>query len=194
MDFRQLKYFLRVAEAKSFTRASELLGVAQPALSNQMQKLEQELREQLFVRHSRGVELTEAGQRLMTHARNILQQVELAHEDVHGAGSQPEGLIRIGMPRSVSEVLAVKLIGESKNRFPMVSIRLVENFSETLSAQLLDGELDLALTYSLDHSSHLISTLVFRERLYLVSPLHSKMPKRREVDFIQAAQLPLILG
>src|SRR5215469_10683899 len=122
MDFRQLKYFAVVAEAKSFTRAAELLRLAQPALSNQMQKLEEDLQEQLLIRHSRGIELTDAGRRLLGHARTILHQLDVAREDVHGAREEPEGLVRVGMSRSVAEMLAVELIREAACRAPGVSI------------------------------------------------------------------------
>ncbi|MGB7885666.1 MAG: LysR family transcriptional regulator, partial [Xanthobacteraceae bacterium] len=138
MDFRQLKYFTMVAEAKSFTRAAELLRLAQPALSNQMLKLEEELQEQLFIRHSRGIELTGAGRRLLSHARTILHQVDVAMEDVRGARDEPEGLVRVGMPRSMGEILAVKLLQEAQRRAPAMSVRIVEHFSESLYVLLLE--------------------------------------------------------
>jgi muramoyltetrapeptide carboxypeptidase len=71
MDFRQLQTFVQVAELGSFTRAAHVLQVAQPALSRQVRALEVELRQALFVRNGRGVTLTEAGTRLLAHARGI---------------------------------------------------------------------------------------------------------------------------
>jgi len=194
MDFRQLKYFTMVAEAKSFTRAAELLRLAQPALSSQMQKLEDELREQLLIRHSRGIELTDAGRRLLGHARTILQQVEVAREDVRGAGDEPEGLVRVGMSRSMSEILAVDLIEEARRRAPGLSIRIVEHFSESLYALLLDRELDIALTYSTENSARVVAELISLQRLSLVSPANSGLPQTSEIAFPDVLQLPLILG
>ena len=75
MDLRQLEYFVQVADHGSFTRASAYLRIAQPALSRQVRSLEIELRQSLMKRNGRGVTLTEAGQRLLAHARGILQQV-----------------------------------------------------------------------------------------------------------------------
>jgi LysR family nitrogen assimilation transcriptional regulator len=194
MDFRQLRYFVKIAEAKNFTRAAEVLHVAQPALSNQILRLEEEIREKLFLRHSRGIELTEAGHRLLRHARQILDQIDVARDEVRGPASKPEGLIRIGMPRSVSEVLAVKLVQEAKKKYPAVTIQIVEHFSETLNALLRDRAIDLALTYGLATSDLTISDAMLEERLYLISHATSKIAKRREVEFNRAAQLPLILG
>lgn len=194
MDFRQLKYFTMVAEARSFTRAAELLRLAQPALSNQMQKLEEELQEQLLIRHSRGIELTDAGRRLLGHARTILHQVDVALEDVRGARDAPSGLIRVGMPRSMNEILAVQLIREAARRAPAVSLRLVENFSESLYALLLDRELDIALTYSNENSVRTKAELILLQRLSLVSPVGSEMALPDQVAFAEVLRLPLILG
>lgn len=194
MDFRQLKYFTMVAEAKSFTRAAEFLRLAQPALSNQMQKLEDELQEQLLIRHSRGIELTEAGRRLLVHARAILHQVDVAREDISAGRGQPEGLVRVGMPRSVSEIVAVSLIREAARRMPAVSVRVVEQFSENIYSLMLENELDIGLTYSTENSVRVTSELVFTQRLSLISLPTSKFSSKKEVEFSDLLQLPLILG
>ena len=194
MDFRQLKYFTMVAEAKTFTRAAELLGLAQPALSNQMLKLEEELQEQLFIRHSRGIELTDAGRRLLSHARTILHQVDVAVEDVRGARDEPEGLVRVGMPRSMGEILAVKLLQEARRRAPAMSVRIVEHFSESLYALLLERELDIALTYSTENSVRVVAELISLQRLSLISPVNSDLPSADQIALSSAMELPLILG
>jgi LysR family transcriptional regulator, nitrogen assimilation regulatory protein len=194
MDLRQLKYFTMVVEAKSFTRAAELLRLAQPALSNQMQKLEEELQEQLFIRHSRGIELTDAGGRLLAHARTILHQVDVAREDVRGGRGEPEGLVRVGMPRSMGEILAVKLIQEARRRAPALSVRIVEHFSESLYALLLEREVDIALTYSTENSVRVISELISLQRLSLISPANSDLPPADRIALSSAVRLPLILG
>jgi len=194
MDFRQLKYFTMVAEAKSFTRAAELLRLAQPALSNQMLKLEEELQEQLFIRHSRGIELTDAGRRLLSHARTILHQVDVAMEDVRGARDEPEGLVRVGMPRSMGEILAVKLLQEARRRAPAMSVRIVEHFSESLYALLIERELDIALTYSTENSVRVVAELISLQRLSLISPVHSDLPSTDQIALSNAMELPLILG
>ena len=82
MDLKQIEYFVRVAELGSFTRAAQVLGVAQPALSRQVRLLEVELRQNLLTRNGRGATPTEAGQVLLEHGRGILHQVERAKEDM----------------------------------------------------------------------------------------------------------------
>ena len=82
MDVRQLRYFVEVVEAKSFTRAAERVHVAQPALGFQVRKLEDELGVSLLHRHSRGVDPTEAGTALLRHAHAVLRQIELARQEL----------------------------------------------------------------------------------------------------------------
>ena len=191
MDLRQLRYFTKVVEAKSLTRAAESLHLAQPALSLQMQKLEDEIGQQLLVRHSRGIELTEAGERLLGHARQILQQVELAQRDVREMKGEPSGRVRLGMPPSVSEVLALDLIGGVREHLPKIDLSIVE-MSETLSDALLVGRVDLGFSYNIEDTRRLDYEPLFSEKLCLVQ--HSGSASGgREMDFAQAASLPLIL-
>ena len=192
MEFRQLKYFATVAECGGFTRAAEVLRVAQPALSNQIQKLEEELQEQLLVRHSRGIDLTDAGLRLLGHARAILYQMDVAREDMRATRYGPAGLVRVGMPRSVSDALAVRLIQEARSRAPSLSVRIVEHFSETLFAQLLNRELDIVLSYSEGHSPRITAEKILTQKLYLVSPVSADAASN-SISFVDAVQHPLIL-
>src|SRR5690625_7264949 len=87
MDLKQLKYFTKVAELGSYTRAAEVLNVAQPVLSRQIRRLETELHQNLFIRHGRGVTLSDAGHTLLEHSRLILQQLTQAEEDKIGRAS-----------------------------------------------------------------------------------------------------------
>ncbi|HZF84528.1 MAG TPA: LysR family transcriptional regulator, partial [Burkholderiaceae bacterium] len=98
MDLKQLEYFVRVAELGSFTRASQALDVAQPALSRQVRLLEVELRQNLLVRNGRGVTLTDAGALLLEHGRGILHQVARAQEELAGARGGLAGRGALGRP------------------------------------------------------------------------------------------------
>ena len=93
MDFKQIEYFVQVAELGSFTRAASVLRVAQPALSRQVRALEVDLRQTLFDRNGRGVTLTEAGKRLLAHGRGILQQVQRARQDLEDQRGAASGAV-----------------------------------------------------------------------------------------------------
>src|SRR6218665_3598109 len=109
MDLRQIEYFVRVAELGSFTRASVVLGIAQPALSRQVRLLEVELRQSLLLRNGRGVTPTEPGQLLLKHGRSILHQVARAREELGRVRGALAGRVAIGLPPSIAKVLTVPL-------------------------------------------------------------------------------------
>ena len=129
MDLKQLETFVQVAELGSFTRASNALGVAQPALSRQVRLLEVELRQALFERTGRGVVLTEAGKRLLAHGRVILAQVERALQDLEDQRGAASGRLVIGLPPSVSRQLTGPLVAAFRERFPKASLSVVEGLS-----------------------------------------------------------------
>jgi LysR family nitrogen assimilation transcriptional regulator len=193
IDLRQLTYFIAVVEAKSFTAAAEVLHVAQPALSQHMQRLEQEVGQQLMVRHSRGVEPTDAGLRLLDHARSILKSLETARHDVRSFRDEQHGTVRLGMPRSLCETLGVELVTTWPHEHPNVSLQIVEQLSNTLTEWLLAGRLDLALTYSPTDSSMLTAEPLLQEKMCAVMPARGGPQRLGETRFIDLAQEPLIL-
>src|SRR3954449_8305414 len=97
MELRHLRYFLAIAEERSFTRASERLWVAQPGLSTQIRRLEAELGVKLFERHSRGVDLTQAGELLLLRARLALAAAEAATDIGRELETGVVGRVRLGI-------------------------------------------------------------------------------------------------
>jgi LysR family nitrogen assimilation transcriptional regulator len=148
MDLKQLEYFVQVAEFGSFTLSSRFLRVAQPALSRQVRALEVELRQTLFQRTGRGVTLTEAGKRLLEHARGILQQVQRARLDLEQQRGAVTGRLVIGLPPSVSRTLTGPLVRAFRERFPQASFGVVEGLSDHLMEWLAVGRVDFCLVYS----------------------------------------------
>lgn len=96
MNFRRLKYFVKIVDIGSLTQAAEVLHIAQPALSQQVATLEGEFNQQLLIRTKRGVTPTDAGKILYTHARAILRQCEQAQLAVHNVGQALSGQVSIG--------------------------------------------------------------------------------------------------
>lgn len=145
MDIRQLKYFVRVTELGSFSKAAAFLKIAQPALSRQIRNLELEHREALLIRNGRGVEPTEAGNRLLEHARGVLRLVDRAYEDMENARTGKLGRVTIGMPATLSVIVATPLVRKLRERMPDAKITLVHGRSSQLQEWLLGGALDMAL-------------------------------------------------
>ncbi|ROU00094.1 LysR family transcriptional regulator [Histidinibacterium lentulum] len=145
MELRQLRYFLGVVAAGSFGKAASRLHVAQPALSRQIQALEHDLGVKLLHRSARGVEATEAGQKLLEHAEYVLKAADHLRVEVRHLGSEPAGEMVIGMPPSLAYLVAPELIRRCKSLYPKVSIRLIEALSVFLVDWVELGKIDLAI-------------------------------------------------
>lgn len=193
MNLKQLEIFVTVAEQGSFSRAAEVLGTVQPALSRQVRALELDLREHLFQRNGRGVELTEAGQRLLIHSRNILQLVQEAHADFGEERQEPKGHIVVGMPPSMARKLTVPLISHFKIQLPKARLEIVEGFSSHMVEWLISGRVDLCLLYNPDSHLSLEITPLMQDRLCLVGR-KGTLPNRQTVSFSELPDYPLIIA
>lgn len=167
LDIRQLRYFIAIADQRSFTRAAETLNVAQPALSLHVRHMEAELGVPLLVRTSRGVEPTEAGMILLRHARTILVQIAVAEEEIRDRANDPAGDVRLGLPATICEVIAVPLIREVHQRHPKIRLRLAEAMSGYVQEWLKDGSIDLAILYNDISDSRIASRKILEEELVL---------------------------
>jgi DNA-binding transcriptional LysR family regulator len=145
MDLRQLEYFVAVAEEAHFTRAAERIPIAQPAISQQIRRLEAELGEVLFVRDRRAVRLTAAGEALLPHARATLSAAERARQAVAGLSGLLTGRLAIGLVQTRPHQRVAHLLGEFRRRHPAIDLAVVEDHTDGLLAALASGELDAAL-------------------------------------------------
>jgi len=173
VDLRQIRYFVAVAESKSLTRAVERLNVAQPALSLNVKSLETELGAQLFNRSQRGMELTDAGSEFLRHAYEILEQVAEAERSVSNLEEDPHGIVSVAMPPSLSHALTLPLYRHVAERYPRIELDLEEGLKSNLLDSFERGEFDLLVHFDIPRSKLWSRTKVFRENLYLVSPITS---------------------
>ncbi len=193
MNFKQLEYFVHVAELGSFSKAAVVLDIAQPALSRQVRALEIDLRETLLLRNGRGVVLTDAGQRLYEHGVNILQALAQAQDDMGASRDAPVGRITIGLPPSVGRQLTLPLIDGFQRRLPVARLAIVEGLSSHISEWISTGRVDLGLLYNPEVQPALEITPLIEESLCLVSPAASA-PGAGEVLPLQALPAwPLIV-
>ncbi len=196
MDLRQLRYFAKVVESGSFSKAANQLHVAQPALSQHVRHLEEELGVVLLHRSSQGVKPTEAGERLMLHAKRILADFAEITDSVRGKQVSPRGVVRFGMPGTVGEILAVPLIEAAKQRYPDIRIRVVEAMSGYVLDWLKRGDLDLAMIYATSDPRGLVVHHGLSEEICLfgLPKLAAEAQLAGEtVTLAEAAQLPLIV-
>lgn len=168
MDIRHLRYFLAITQEGSFSKAAQKLRVAQPALSLHVKNMEADLGVKLLNRRARGVEPTEAGVLLAKKAKRLLGDLSRAKEDVRSLGGQPSGTVRLGMPGTLSEVLAAPLIIRCQARFPKIKIVIADAMSGFVESWLHEGQVDIALLFSPPRAADLEITELLEEELVLL--------------------------
>src|SRR6218665_2239953 len=196
MDLRQIEYFVRVAELGSFTRASVVLGIAQPALSRPVRLLEGGLRQSLLLRPGRGVwggegggaTPTEAGQLLLKHGRSILHQVARAREELGRVRGALAGRVAIGLPPSIAKVLTVPLTRAFRAQLPDAALAISEGLSVAMQELLTTGLLDIALLYNTASGPGMETTALMEEDLFLVQ---RRSPGQPDAEALAQAPLPL---
>jgi DNA-binding transcriptional LysR family regulator len=145
MELRQLAYFVAIAEERNFTRAAQRIPIAQPAISQQIRRLEAELGEPLFLRDRRGIRLTPAGEALLPHARTALQAAEGGREAVAALGGLLTGRLTVGLVHPLPDRRFPRLLGAFHHTYPRIELTLLEDQTDALLAALAAGQLHAAL-------------------------------------------------
>jgi LysR family transcriptional regulator, nitrogen assimilation regulatory protein len=190
MNLRQIESFIHVAESGSFSRASAIVGLTQPAVSRQVGSLERELQLRLLHRNGRGVVLTDAGHRFLVYARGILHQLEGARHAVTGNEADLTGKVAIGLPPSLGQVLTVPVVTAFRARYPGAELAIMEALSVPLQERLLAGRLDTAVVHNPTPSPLLTIEPMLTESLCLLSPAPGV--SSRAVPFHTLEQFELI--
>lgn len=189
MEIKQLRYFKRVADAGSVSRAAAALSVAQPAVSRQIAALEEALGTPLFFRNGRGVKLTEAGQQLYAHVSEILEHVRLAEQEVRDTVGVARGIIVVGATPTVVRHIAPPLLKRVADNHPELALEFTEGFSGYVNEWLSNGLLDVAIIHDATRTQHFLTEPLLREELVFVGGPRTAEPVR----FVDAAATPLIL-
>jgi DNA-binding transcriptional LysR family regulator len=155
MELRHLRYFVAIAEERSITRAAERLWIAQPGLSTQIRRLEAELGVRLFQRHTRGVDLTDAGELFLERARATLAAAEDARSTGHDLEAGLVGTVRLGLPVEAPATFAPSLLAAFGRGRPDVEVTVFESYCGTLLRDLRDGRLDTVIAPSRSGSAEL---------------------------------------
>ena len=145
MELRHLRYVVAIAEERSFTRAAERLWIAQPGLSTQIRRLETELGVQLFERHTRGVDLTDAGELFLSRARVALAAAEVAGATASDLESGLVGSVRLGIASGAGWRNTSAVLEQFTQERGGVELTVLEGYGGTLWRDLRDGRLDVVL-------------------------------------------------
>lgn len=133
MDFHHLKYFVEVADQKSFSKAARNLHISQSAISRTIKALEDELGVVLFMRNAKSVELTDGGTIFLTHAKRVVFMFEHLKVDFENEFRLEQGSILIGLPPITDAPIFAQLLGEFKRAYPQIDLELFEHGSKKLN-------------------------------------------------------------
>jgi LysR family transcriptional regulator, hydrogen peroxide-inducible genes activator len=185
MELHQLRYFVAVAQTGNFSRAAEKCFVSQPSLSQQIQKLERQLKRPLFHRLGRKAVLTDAGRLLLDRATQILAGVEDAQRRLQGGADAEGGRLSVGAIPTIAPYVLPGALERFVKSSPRAELIIREDVTAHLIAAVAEGELDLALVALPIEDSRLHAEPLLTEPLLLALPPKHPLAKRRKAVSIQ---------
>ncbi len=193
MELRHLRYFLAVADTRSFTRAAERLHVTQPTLSHQIKQLESMIGTQLLDRSTKEVDLTSAGRLFKPYCERILKELELSALAISELEGLMRGTLRMAVFHSFSHSMLPPIMSEFALRYPGVHVitRLVPRLD--MECELINAELDMAVAYVAGDNDQIVAEPLFAEELVLVAGSKCPQAGRKSMPMRELATLPLIL-
>jgi LysR family nitrogen assimilation transcriptional regulator len=193
IELRQLRYFVRIVDMGSLSRAAGVLHVAQSALSHQVAALEDEFKSLLLNRSSRGVSPTECGLHLYRYAQAILKHADDAHDAVTSCSTEPTGHVGIGMPLCMVAALGLPIFNEVRTRYPAIRLQVYEELSGTVLEWVKSGRLMLGIAFDDGNLEGLDMVRVMEERLFLVVNPKSRLARRKVITLRELQGIELVL-
>ncbi|MDB6034393.1 MAG: LysR family transcriptional regulator [Verrucomicrobiales bacterium] len=193
MEMHQLRYVVAVARTRSFSRAAEHCHVAQPSLSQQIQKLESELGERLFVRTRREARLTQHGDAFLTRAIRILEEAEAAKREASDASGLLRGTLTVGALPTIAPYLLPGALAAFTKKYPGIEIIIHEDTTAQLLARALAFELDVALASPPLPLERLETRPILSEELLVALPPGHPLTRKPQVRTSDLAREKLIV-
>ncbi len=193
MELHQLRYFCAVARAGNFTRAAEDQHVAQPSLSQQIRKLEDELGAKLFDRFPRFARLTDFGKAFLPKAGEILRQVGQARTEIQEMSQAEVGTVIVGAIPTIAPYFLGPALARFARRYPAVSISVVEEITPILLDRLHNGHVDIVVLALPVRGEELISEELFREPLFAALPEDHRLAARKSLALGEIREDPFLL-
>ncbi len=193
MEVHQLRYFCAVARHGTFTRASEVEHVAQPSLSQQIQKLEAELGARLFDRLPRCARLTVFGKAFLPKAERILRELEEAKTELRDMSGNEKGEVVVGIIPTIAAYLLPSLLNGFTTGHPLITIKIIEDITPTLLQRLHEGTIDIAVAALPIAGSELATVKLFEEKFYAVLPEKHRLASRPFISLAELESEPFLL-
>ena len=193
IELRHLRYFVAVAEELHFGRAARRLGIAQPPLSQQIQRLEAELGVQLFDRANRRVALTAAGRTLLDEGRRVIDAFHAATDAARRAARGETGSLTVAFAASVMFLSLPKIIRRFRDQFPNVRLELRELPTGSQIVALRTGDLDVGFLREPPNDDAFVTETVMRERLVLALSKRHELASRKRLRLVDVANEDFVL-
>jgi DNA-binding transcriptional LysR family regulator len=192
IDLRHLRYFLAVAEELHFGRAAQKLHMAQPPLSQQIRRLEEEIGHPLFLRSSRSVKLTPAGKALMDRARRTLHKVDEDLEAVRSVARGEVGVLKVGFVGSAMLTSLPAILRKYRRMYSSVQLHLNEFHTSQLIDALRDGSADVALARDAGPAEDLHVEPAFLEHFIIVVPKRHPLASLKSIPIGELKDEPFV--
>ena len=193
MEMHQLRYVVAVARARNFSRAAEQCHVSQPSLSQQIQKLEEELGERLFDRMKRQAKLTPHGEAFLPRALKILEEVDVAKREASDAHRLLRGRVIVGVLPTIAPYLLPAVLIDFAKEFPGVEIIVQEETTAQLLKLANVCEIDFAVASRPIHDQRMEVKDLFTEELRLALPPRHSLTRKRTVRLTDLEKEPFIV-
>lgn len=192
VSLRQLRAFLVIADKGSFVGACEVLGLSQPALSQSIRHLEDEIGAKLFERTTRSVRLTPLGISFRAHVRHLLSQFDQIMGDVEEVVGRKRGQVTIACLPSVASRLMPRLIAVNERFYPGIRVTIRDVNMKAVSAAVISGEADLGIGSTVADRPELQGVVLAKDRFHAVLPVTSPLARRRALHWSDLAEQPFI--
>ena len=193
MEFRQLRYFVKVAELRSFSEASKALFISQSTLSQQIKQLEEELGVELLVRDSRHVSMSDYGEQYLPYAKQVLKDVDTSTERMNDVRQLKIGTLNVGATYTFCPLLA-DTVRDYMKKYPGIKLKIYCRSMENLMELLEHGQLDVALSYKpLQSYDDIDSHILFNSNLCVIAGKDNPVAKKERIRLAELENLPLVL-
>jgi LysR family hydrogen peroxide-inducible transcriptional activator len=193
MELHQLRYFCAVAHTSNFTRAAEREHVAQPSLSQQIIKLEDELGAKLFDRLGRQARLTQFGEAFLPRAQRVLRELTEAKCEIQDLAGGNRGTIVLGAIPTIAPYFLPSRLAHFAKVYPSIQVSIVEETTAVLLNHLHEGKIDLVLVALPAPGDELVSCELLREPLFVVVPETHRLARKRSISLREIEDDPFLL-
>jgi DNA-binding transcriptional LysR family regulator len=193
LDIRQMQVLIEVARLRSFTKAAEALYITQPSISKTIKAMEEELGVVLFDRVGKKIELTDAGQIIVTQAQQIVTSFQNLMAELDDLRNLKKGHLRIGLPPMVGASFFPKVIGEFHQRYPDITIQLFEDGAKKVEQDVASGALDVGVVVLPTVEAELSCFPFVEEKLNLVVHPTHPLAERESAELAELAQDGFVL-